>query len=146
MELKDKILELLTKPVADEGFDIVELKLSRFKQSSRLQFFVDSENGVKLDDCVRLTRMMEPLIDAEELFKYDYVVEVSSPGLDRPLQTARDFRRRIGETVEISFNDDEIAPLKGELLTVDEKQIELVTSDGNNKFDLADVKAGKIIF
>ncbi|UCD94114.1 MAG: ribosome maturation factor RimP [Candidatus Zixiibacteriota bacterium] len=143
---KEKIAELISEPIEQEGFDLVELKLSHYKSSNRLQIFVDSDNGVKLDDCARLTRVIAPVLEAGNLFKHGYIIEVSSPGLDRPLVTAREFRRRIGETVRIFFNDNESAPASGELISADDRYIELQTKDGTSKYDLVNVKMGKIIF
>ena len=146
MELKSKIAALIEEPLAIEGFELVEIKLARFRQNSRLQIFIDADGGVKLEDCARLSRIIEPIIDAQQLFEYGYVLEVSSPGLDRPLLTARDFRRRIGETIRVTFNDMEIAPVDGQLVAADDQTIELASSDGPRKIDLTVVKMGKIIF
>jgi ribosome maturation factor RimP len=146
MELKSKIAALIEEPLATEGFELVEIKLARFRKSSRLQIFIDSDGGVKLEDCARLSRMIEPIIDGERLFEYGYVLEVSSPGLDRPLITARDFRRRVGENVRVTFNDMEIAPVDGKLVAADDESIELTASEGSRRIDLHSVKMGKIIF
>jgi ribosome maturation factor RimP len=145
MELKDKIVELISTPLESEGFDLVELKLSRFKKNSRLQVFVDSDHGVNIDDCVRLSKAIETIIDGENIFEFGYVIEVSSPGLDRPLITVKDFRRRIGENLQIIFNDIEIPPVKGELVAVEETGLELRMKDGIKKIDLGTVRMGKIV-
>ncbi len=145
MELKDKIVELITAPLESEGFEVVELKLSRFKKNSRLQVFVASDNGVNIDDCVRLSKAIETIIDGENIFEFGYVIEVSSPGLDRPLITVKDFRRRLGERLQVIFNDIEIPPVKGELVGVDETGLELRTKDGIKRIDLETVRMGKIV-
>jgi ribosome maturation factor RimP len=142
---KERIAELISEPIEQEGFELIELKLSHYRKSNRLQVFVDSDNGVKLDDCARLSRAIEPVLEAGDIFKHGYVIEVSSPGLDRPLITARDFRRRIGETVRILFNDNQSAPASGELISADDRYIELQTKSGTSKYDLVSVKMGKII-
>lgn len=146
MELKNRIMELLAAPLSDEGFDIVEIKLSRFRKDSRLQIFVDSDNGVRLDDCARLSRRIETIIEDNQVFSSRYTLEVSSPGLDRPLVTARDFRRRVGETVQLTFNDLDIAAVKGEIISADDVTLELKMSEGIRKINLDQIKMGKIIF
>jgi ribosome maturation factor RimP len=146
MTLKEQISALISAPIEGEGFEVIELRLSRFRGRGRLQLFIDSDNGVKIDDCVRISKLVEPIIDASSLFRYGYVIEVSSPGLDRPLQAARDFRRRIGEKVEIFFNDTELAPFRGELIGANEQHIELQTGEGKSRYSLVDVRMGKIIF
>lgn len=146
MELKNRIMELLAAPLLEEGFDIVEIKLARYRKDSRLQIFVDSDNGVRLDDCAGLSRRIETIIEENQVFGSGYTLEVSSPGLDRPLLTARDFRRRVGETIQLTFNDLDIAPVKGELISADDVMLELKMSDGTRKINLDQVKMGKILF
>lgn len=146
MSIKEDVTNLIAGPIEEEGFDLVELKLAQYKNSRRIQVFVDSDNGVLLDDCARISRKLEDILEISGLFKSNYTLEVSSPGLDRPLHTAKDFARRIGETVEIFFNDSARAGTKGELVAVDEEQIELMTGDESVRLDLPDIKMGKIIF
>lgn len=143
---KEKMAELLSASIENEGFELIEIKLSRYKRSSRLQVFIDSDRGVEIDDCAHLSKVIGSIIDARNIFDYGYVIEVSSPGLDRPLHTARDFRRRIGEEIRIFFNDNEMPPLQGELVGTNERYIELQTRNGKNKYDLVNVRMGKIIF
>ena len=146
MSLKKKIEDLITPVIEDEGYELVELKLSRYKKSSRLQLFVDSDSGIDISSCARLSKAVEPVLDGEDLFPYGYVIEVSSPGLDRPLVTARDFKRRIGERVQIYFNDSDLPPAEGELVAADDRYIELRVDDDMSKYDLVNVRMGKIIF
>ncbi len=138
-------MELVSEPIAEAGFELIEVKLARYRKQSRLQLFIDSDNGVKIDDCVRVSKMVRPIFDNSGLFKFGYGLEVSSPGLDRPLETTRDFRRRIGETIEIYFYDKEKPSLRGELVGVEERYIELQTDQGRSKYDLVNVRKGKII-
>lgn len=145
MALKDKIRELISASIEEAGFELVEMKLSRYKRQSRLQLFIDSDDGIKIDDCTRISKLVGPILDDSGLFEYGYAIEVSSPGLDRPLETARDFRRRIGETVEVFFNDKDIPPSRGKLVSADDRYIELQTEKGKNKYDLIGVRVGKII-
>ncbi len=146
MSIKQQIEELITGPLEKEGFELIELKLARYKKNSRVQLFVDSDHGVSIDDCVRLSRIVEPILEQNEVFTYGYTVEVSSPGLDRPLETARDFKRRIGEKIQLYFHDSSIPPKEGELVGADEQFIELENDLGRNKYDLVGIKMGKIIF
>lgn len=139
-------MALLTPEFAREGFDIVELKLSRYKQDSRLQIFIDSDDGVSIADCTRLSKTITPILDLENTFPGEYTLEISSPGLDRPLETARDFRRRIGKRIEVVFVDGEKKPIKGELVEADEETIKLNTGQGMDSLKLNDIKMGKVIF
>lgn len=74
--------------------ELVELKLQPQKGRWLVRVFIDAEDGVSLDDCQRLSLEIGQVLDAEELIPASYVLEVSSPGLDRPLRTPRDFQRQ----------------------------------------------------
>ena len=74
-----------------------------------LRVFIDKEGGVDLDDCQDLSRKLEELLDAQDLIKTSYILEVSSPGLDRELKKPRDFQREMGKDIDVSL----FAPLDG---------------------------------
>ncbi len=145
MNLKNKIAELILPSIEENGYDLVELKLSRYKQNNAIRIFVDSDNGVKLEDCAKLSKGIDVLLEDNNMFRSGYTIEVSSPGLDRPLQTSKEFKRRIGEQVQILFNQADRSPINGELTGVDDLSVELLTKEGTQKIDLAGIKMGKII-
>ncbi len=135
----------MIEPIFDrEGFELVEVKLGRFKQTSRLQLYAYSKEGITIDDCAHLSRLIEPVLESENVFSGPYVVEISSPGLDRPLVSARDFARRIGDKIVVLFNNDE--PDKtGILVETDDSSIGLRIDDEVVKLPLAAIKQGKIV-
>jgi ribosome maturation factor RimP len=145
MALKEDIINLVEPVLNEENFELVELKLSQYKRNNRLQFYVDSDNGVTIDDCVRLTKLIEPHLEKSNLFSYRYIIEISSPGLDRPLKTAADFKRRIGEEIRVFFNNDELPPLEGKLTYADDERIEILKDDNKETVELKTVRLGKII-
>ena len=74
-----------------------------------IRVFIDKEGGVDLDDCQDLSRKLEELLDAQDIIKTSYILEVSSPGLDRELKKPRDFQREMGKDIDVSL----FAPLDG---------------------------------
>ena len=145
-ELKDRIIELIEKPLLQEGAELAGVTLSRYKSSATLRLFVYSEPGVSVDDCVRLSRLVGDLIDGTDLLSSGYTLEVSSPGLDRPLTTARDFRFRIGETVRLEFVDKGRKKVTAEIVAASDEQIELKNESGVISFGLAEIKQAKLVF
>ena len=145
MSLKDKISEIIEPSLNKSGFELVELKLSSYKKNNGVRIFIDSDNGVMLDDCARVSKQIDKILEDNNIFSEAYTIEVSSPGLDRPLKTARDFRRRIGEQVMIFLNDNKARPVKGELIGVGGHHIELRLNEGLQKLDLSEIIMGKII-
>lgn len=103
--LRDRLINLVRSTLEVEGFELVDLVVRGNSSSRVLQFFVDHERGITLDDCVHLNRKLSNLLEseAEQIEIGSYSLEVSSPGLDRPLKTEKDFKRNIGRTVSLMF-------------------------------------------
>lgn len=92
--------------LADQmGFELVEVALDREPTGKYLRIYIDKPEGITLDDCEAYHRAALPLVES---YDYDFM-EVSSPGIDRPLKTDRDFERNLGAEVEVRF----FRPLEG---------------------------------
>src|SRR5262245_66639781 len=92
--IQQSIAEIVEPLLQIQGFELVELQLQQRKGQWLVRVFADAEGGISLEDCQRLSRGIGQAFDAEDLIATSYVLEVSSPGLDRPLRTARDFQRQ----------------------------------------------------
>lgn len=106
--------EELERRTEDLGFEVVELERAGSKNRPVLRLRVDRPDsepgrGVSLDDCARISRALEPYLDGLETLSATYVLEVSSPGVERPLVRARDFSRFAGHEVALRG----YAPLAG---------------------------------
>jgi ribosome maturation factor RimP len=95
------ITDIIEPLLQAQGFEIVELQLRQRKGSWLVRVFVDAEGGISVDDCRTLSFEIGQALDAEDLIPESYVLEVSSPGLDRPLRTPRDFRRQYHHMVTV---------------------------------------------
>ena len=144
--LKDKIVELVEGRLAAEGFELAEVVLSRYKANATVRVFVYAEGGVNLDACARLSRIVGDLIDDAALFADGYALEVSSPGLDRPLTTARDFRYRVGETVKLEFTDPKRKKVSAEIVGVADDIVEFRDDSGAFTVPLAELEKARIIY
>ena len=145
-ELKQKVIDLIEKPFLERGFELADVVFSRFKSQVSIKLFVYSDKGVKLDACIQLSRLVGDLIEETELFEDGYLLEVSSPGLDRPLTTIRDFKYRIGETVRLRFLDKKRKKVKAEIVGLDGDQILFRNDDGPFSVTLDELDETKIIF
>lgn len=97
-------LRKLIEPLLEEHrIELVDLELA----GGRLRIFLDKEGGIGVDDCARMSRTISDVLDIEDPIGGKYVLEVSSPGLDRPLRTSRDFARSIGKKVKIVWHQRE---------------------------------------
>jgi ribosome maturation factor RimP len=97
-----------------------------------LTLYIDKEGGVSLNDCERVSRAVDPLLDEADPIEQAYMLSVSSLGLDRPLKKDADFARNIGKRIEIKLfaPKDGKKEFKGELTSYDEAGIVVRTEDG----------------
>ncbi|UCH44632.1 MAG: ribosome maturation factor RimP [Nitrospiraceae bacterium] len=104
MSLSDLIVKVtdLIEPVIESlGIELDELEFKRMKGKALLRVFIDRKGGVTIDDCERVSREIEAVLDVEDPIPYSYVLEVSSPGLDRPLRKPEDFRKYSGSRARV---------------------------------------------
>jgi len=106
---RGKILVMAEDLLQNLGYDLVDLEFSQNDEGSILRLFIDKEGGVTLDDCTHVSRMFGALLDVEDPIAGRYNLEISSPGLNRRLRRAQDFKSRIGETIKIKL----VYPLDG---------------------------------
>jgi len=100
-QLTDKVAELVLPIVADLGFELVDLEYQRENRGWVLRFFLDKEGGINLDDCAAASREISSLLDVENVISSAYHLEVSSPGIERPLKKTQDFVRFAGQLAKI---------------------------------------------
>jgi ribosome maturation factor RimP len=99
--LRDTLETRLAPLVEGLGYELWELEYSPGRGNGFLRLYIDAEAGITLDDCERVSRAVSEVLDSEDPIPGQYTLEVSSPGLERPLRTAEHFARFVGETVSV---------------------------------------------
>ncbi len=99
--IKEKVREIIEPVINALNIELDDIELSKMRGKALLRVFIDKEGGVAIDDCERVSREIEAVLDVEDPIPYSYVLEVSSPGLDRPLKTPEDFKRFTGRSVRV---------------------------------------------
>jgi len=145
-KVKEQVIDLIEKPLAQQGYELADVVLGRYKTSVTLRFFVYSAGGVSLEECARLSRSVGDIIDETDLFDKGYTLEISSPGLDRPLKTGLDFRYRIGEKIRVHFVDSKRKNITAEIVSATDKTVELKDENSNIKVELDEIEKAKIIY
>lgn len=147
MKVDDKqmVSGLLEGPLQEQNYELADVVVSRYRTAVTVRLFVYGENGVTIGECARLSRLAGDILDGAALFENGYALEVSSPGLDRPLLTPRDYRYRIGETVRVEFQNGR-KKLTGEIVAVQDERVVFKVDDEVVTIDLADVKLAQIVF
>lgn len=123
--------ELLTavkeksKAIAESmGYEIVEVNFSKEYRKLNLNFFIYKKGGVDLNDCENFSNALDSLLEElADKFPSDYVLNVSSPGLDRPIVSDDDFRRALDTEIEVFINDDKKEVVRGKLKAFDTEKI-----------------------
>lgn len=105
--LKDRLRTIIAPVLEEEGYDMVDFKIGRQGRRWLLRVFADKKGGITLAQCTALSKLISDQLDLDDPIQESYILEVSSPGLERPLKTADDFRRKIGKSVVITYQNDE---------------------------------------
>lgn len=122
----EKRTEELVTPIIEEGnFELVDVEYVKEGVNWYLRVYADKEGGINIDDCVFISRALEQKLDEENFLEDAYILEVSSPGLGRALKKDKDFKRSLGEEVELKLYKaiDKQKEFTGFLKSYDEKNI-----------------------
>ena len=98
---EQKTEELLTPIVESHGFELVDVEYVKEGGTWYLRAYIDKPGGIAVDDCELVSRAFSEILDEKDYIEDTYIFEVSSPGLGRPLKKEKDFKRSLGEEVEI---------------------------------------------
>ncbi len=130
-ELSTAVEPKCRKIAEQMGFELVEVALDREPGGKYLRIYIDKPEGITLDDCEVYHKAVRPLVES---YDYDFM-EVSSPGIDRPLKTERDFERNLGAEVEIRLFRpmDGTKELHGTLAGLENGEILLDTPEGEQR-------------
>ena len=101
--LRDQLIELLEPVVSRLGYELWELEYGARPGGGLLRIYIDSPDGISVDDCERVSRAVSEELDAADPISNEYTLEVSSPGLDRVLRTQQHFERFAGERVKLEM-------------------------------------------
>jgi ribosome maturation factor RimP len=121
--IEAKITNLLEQKFAEEDFSSCFLVDIKLHSQSKLEVFIDSDEGINFDVCRKVSRYLEEYIDAEGWLGEKYILEVSSPGATRPLKLFRQYPKHIGRKVEVKTVQGE--KKEGTLIAVEEAGIKL---------------------
>ncbi len=142
----DKIVQLIEPTLADLGFEVVRVA---FVGERTLQVMVDRADGaqVVVDDCAAASRAVSAVLDVADPIPGKYTLEVSSPGIDRPLTRAHDFSRFAGHQVKVELRDaiEGRKRYRGRLLGLAGAGIRLACDDAEVELPLEDVRRAKLV-
>ena len=149
-EVYEQKTEQLLQPIVDEyGFELVDVEYVKEGSTWYLRSYIDKPGGISIDDCEKVSRRLSDLLDQEDFIEDAYIMEVSSPGLGRPLKKEKDFKRSLGEEVEVRTYRaiDRQKEFIGILKDYDKDTVTIEYEDGETMtFDKADIALIRLAF
>mgnify|MGYP000353508933 CR=1 FL=1 len=141
-KIKD-IVEELTLPIVEKySFELVDVEFVKEGRNWYLRVYIDKPGGITIDDCQKVNEELGDELDRVDPIPHSYILEVSSPGIDRPLKKQRDFERAIGENIQVKLFRpvDNKKTYEGKLIDFkDDKLIIKLDDDKIMEFDRQDV-------
>ena len=130
-----KVLEIAEPIILEKGLELADLEFVKEGPNWYLRVYIDKDGGVTIEDCENVSRILEKKLDETDPIEQAYILEVSSPGIDRPLKKPEHFEKYIGEIIDIKL----YKPLEGkkeyqgELKQFDNGVITIIEEDGTEK-------------
>ncbi|HAQ51453.1 MAG TPA: ribosome maturation factor RimP [Lachnospiraceae bacterium] len=145
----EKKTEELILPILDElEFELFDIEYVKEGQDYYLRAYIDKDGGITIDDCVAVSRKMNELLDEHDFIKEQYIFEVSSPGLGRPLKKDNDFDRSIGKRIEVHTfaKINGCKEFEGELISHDKNSFTINNDSEEITFDKKNVSLVRLAF
>ena len=145
--LEQNLKEMLTPAIEDLGCELWGIECQRAGRFMTVRLFIDKDGGVGIEDCADVSRQVSAILDVEDPIADKYNLEVSSPGLDRPLFTLAQFERFVGQDVSIHLRIPVADRRKwqGKLEKVDNDMITLVVNGQEQVFVFGNVQKANVV-
>lgn len=144
--IADEVTALIEPVLADKGYELVEVQFRNESHGWVLRILIYKEGGIVIDDCAGVSREVGHILEVEDTIQQKFHLEVSSPGLDRPLTTSRDFLRNKGEKAKVTYvEDDATQTVKGVIVDASDEKVFLQADDRQLAVDICLVEKAKLI-
>jgi len=143
----DLLTELL-KPAAEAlGYEFLGIEYIGQGAHSVLRLYIDHENGINVDDCTKVSHQASGILEVEDPISSQYTLEVSSPGLDRPLFTLPHFKKVVGQEINVRCHRgvDGRRKFKGKLLEIDKEILVIQVDNQSYEVDFGDIDKANLI-
>ena len=148
-EVYEQKAESLLLPIIEaNNFELVDVEYVKEGSNWYLRAYIDKEGGISVDDCEVVSRAYSDKLDEEDFIDDAYIMEVSSPGLGRPLKKEKDYKRSMGKELEIrtyrAINREK--EFYGILKSYDENSVTIENEDGEQTFQKSDIALIRLAF
>ena len=146
-DLEDKFYLAINQMLEKTDMKVVNVNINRKKIDYDIRLVIDSDRGVNIDDCAYVSRVAKDAINLEKIIATDFNLEVSSPGINRPLFTLNDYASFVGEIIKLKLKTpmEDRKNLKGKIIGIENSYIIIETNNINIKVDFNNINKGNII-
>ena len=147
-EYESRTEAFLLPVLAEHNFELWDVEYVKEAGTWYLRTYIDKEGGIAVDDCEVISRILSDWLDQTDFIEDSYILEVSSPGLGRPLKKERDFERSLGEEVEIRLYKalNKQKEFTGILKAYDKENVTIETAEGELVFNRPDIALIRLAF
>ena len=147
-EYESRTEAFLLPVLAEHNFELWDVEYVKEAGTWYLRAYIDKEGGIAVDDCEVISRILSDWLDQTDFIEDSYILEVSSPGLGRPLKKERDFERSLGEEVEIRLYkaQNKQKEFTGILKAYDKETVTIETAEGELVFERPDLALIRLAF
>ena len=143
----EKLRQLIFPALEIQNIDLVDLELRGKPGNQTLRIFIDCNDGVSLAICEKISREISDLLDTVDLIQNKYRLEISSPGIDRPLKNSKDFKRKLSQKVKVEYLDidKKKKTVTGMVESVDENFVSIQTAEEIMQISFSNIQSAKIL-
>ena len=143
--MKENLEKLLVPILAAENAELVEMQINGKAGNQTIKVFIDCEGGTTLERCTKISREFSDKLEVEDVIPGKYRIEVSSPGLDRPLRKSQDFSRNLNREVDVVYEDVmEFKSFHGKIVEVSNGAVQLKGKKEFMTIPISKIKNGKL--
>jgi len=142
------VTELIDTTIQALGLQLWGVELLQQGRYSLLRIYIEREEGVTIDDCEKVSRQVSALLDVEDPIAGEYTLEVSSPGVDRPLFSIEQYEQYVGSEVNLKLRQplDGRRKFKGQIIKVSEGVVGLLVEGTEYDLEFSDIESASIVF
>ena len=147
--VESKTYELIEDYLYSIGYEVIYIEFVTEQKGRVLRIYIDKENGVTIDDCVKVNDLISPILDVENFIKSSYSLEITSPGVNRPLRKKEHFRKVIGEKIKVTLNEPiegNRKNFKGKLIGINNEKIILNLDNKDFNIPFENIKKANLIY
>jgi ribosome maturation factor RimP len=146
-QLEQRLTDMLNPAVEALGFELLGVEFVRAGKHSILRVFIDHENGITVDNCADVSHQASAILDVEDPISTEYNLEVSSPGMDRPLFKEAHYQQVVGEvvSVKLSMPMDNRRNFKGQLLACENGMLKIEVDGQEFELAVANIDKGNLV-